>query len=142
LVFPQILFLIPRSVLKCSGILPVLSTTCDDATELMSVPSGIIKSCLSQTRTNLLYCIFNSLITNRLILSVTHDSLDRSTNLNRLQHVAVQLLIRDRLRPRGLPDGRAACRGAMTHRVLKTFLAAGQTGHARVADGEFHPAQS
>jgi len=46
---------------------------CDGATELMYVPSGINKS-VYQTRTNLLYSIFTSLITNRL--SVAHDSID------------------------------------------------------------------
>ena len=39
LVFPPNFVLIPRSVLRRSGILPVFSTTCDGATELVSVPS-------------------------------------------------------------------------------------------------------
>ena len=36
---PPNFVLIPSSVLRRSGILPVLSTTCDGATELVSVPS-------------------------------------------------------------------------------------------------------
>ena len=80
-------------------------------TELMSVPSGINKSVY-------LRLVQISFIPYSNASSPT-DWYSQSLTTAR-GSVAVQLLIRDRLRPRGLPDGRTGCRSAMTHKVLET----------------------
>ena len=92
---------------------------------------GYKQVCLSQTRTNLLYSVFKCLITNRLILSVAHDSTDR----NRRQHVAVQSLISRTTWPTSQTGGSPwmpALGGPATFQTKSD---------ARVADGRIQPAQ-
>ena len=67
------------------------------------MPSGINKSVSLRLVYYLLYSIFKCFITNRLILSVAHDSTDRKGR----QHVAVQSLIYE-VDLAYQPDGRPA----------------------------------